>query len=108
MTTLVLGTGFVITASELVALLKAIGITATIVAAGLWYEGREHSLEEVKRDITKRKGGCLKCFTCKKFKWNAVSAANKAVGIIKGGGYNAEVDAYRNCTCGHHKNYHVS
>ena len=106
MATLALGAGCVITAGELASILAAIGITASIVAAGLWYNGREHTLEEVKRDIARMRGGCLKC-GCRKYHWNPVSAVNKAVGIYKGSNYNAEVDAYRNCTCGHHKNYHV-
>ena len=106
MATLALGAGCIITAGELAAILGKIGVTTSIVAAGLYYNGREHSLEEVKKDIAKMRGGCLKC-DCKKFFWNPVSAANKAVGIYKGSGYNDKVDAYKNCKCGHHQNYHV-
>jgi hypothetical protein len=70
-------------------------------------------------------GKCSKC-GCSGFKWNPVSAAQKAAsgisGSIKGGikGVGVGVDfqtmpyqdnksdqvAYNNCTCGHHKNYH--
>ena len=106
MATLALGAGCIITAGELATILGTIWIAATVVAAGLWYNGREHTLEEVRQDIKRMRGGCLKC-SCENYSWNPISAANKELGIYKGGGYNADVDAYRNCKCGHHKNYHV-
>ena len=106
MATLALGAGCVITAAELVEILAGVGIVATVCAVGLYYDGKDHTLEDVKQDIAKMRGGCLKC-GCRNFVWNPVSALNKAVGIFQGSGYNAEVDAYCNCTCGHHKNFHV-
>lgn len=106
MATLALGAGCIITAGELAAILTSIGISATVVAMGIWYNGREHTLSEVKEDIARWRGGCLKC-DCRNFIWNPISAVNKAVGIFQGSGYNSDIDAYRNCKCGHHQNYHV-
>ena len=72
---------------------------------------------------------CRKC-GCKKYQWNPVSAAQKLFsgskievkGEVKTGQVNVSGNfstqgmpyqdnksdqvAYRNCTCGHHKNYH--
>ena len=53
MATLALGAGCIITSGELATILGKIGVTVSIVAAGLYYNGREHSLEEVKKDIAK-------------------------------------------------------
>jgi hypothetical protein len=62
-------------------------------------------------------GKCSKC-GCSDFKWNAVSAAQKAVsgisGNVKGVNFQtmpyqdnkSDQVAYKNCQCGHHYNYH--
>lgn len=61
---------------------------------------------------------CRKC-GCKKFKWNPVSAAQK---LFSGSKYEkdgitvqglplqdnkSDQVAYKNCTCGHHRNFHA-
>jgi len=43
-------------------------------------------------------GGCRKC-GCKKFIWNGVSEIEKTW-------LDKNEQAHRNCTCGHHRNYH--
>ena len=43
-------------------------------------------------------GGCRKC-GCKHFVWNGVSEIEKTW-------LDKNDQAHRNCTCGHHRNYH--
>jgi len=43
-------------------------------------------------------GECRKC-GCKHFKWNGVSEIEKTW-------LGKDDQAHRNCTCGHHRNYH--
>ena len=61
---------------------------------------------------------CRKC-GCKEFKWNPVSAVQKLTSGMKyeKDGFSAQglpqqdnksdQVAYRNCMCGHHRNYHA-
>ena len=60
---------------------------------------------------------CRKC-GCKEYSWNFVSSVQKFVSGGKFSGYGisyqaqeimdntSDQAAYRNCLCGHHKNYH--
>ncbi len=43
-------------------------------------------------------GGCSQC-GCRHFKWNVVSEIEKTW-------LDKNDQAHRNCTCGHHRNYH--
>lgn len=67
------------------------------------------------------KSGCSKC-GCKSFSWNPVSAGQKLLsginvnlnfGVVSGSlstmssqDNTSKQVAYKNCTCGHHYNYH--
>ena len=70
---------------------------------------------------SEKSGGCRMC-GCSKYKWNPVSAVQKAFSgttadvNVAGSSLHAEgmsyqdntskQVAYRNCMCGHHENYH--
>jgi hypothetical protein len=48
-------------------------------------------------------GECRKC-GCQKFRWDPLSAVKKLGDVLSQNDGNDE--AFRNCLCGHHFNYH--